>query len=442
MNSLKRVVAGGETLLVESDGGVHGPFSLFLSSRFANPHSREVVSDALRILHRFLGAYKIDLAKRALDGEFLVEIERKRLARLVKHQLKSIELMTDRAIQRFVGALPTKEEPSRKGFVAKNTEAMRLHWINEFFTWYQQNILDEGIRSAAQRSSLRRAYANGVDELARRTKRAKEGHHNTFRSLPTDRYLDIMREVLINPEELFLSENGVLSPTWRRDRAITLLAMEGMRPGAIGNVTRDDYTFSMEKDAGYIAIKDNASRRDGPPTTGTPKAKGINNSSYASNLKMKLWKTTCFAIEEYEREKNERQATLAVKKSRSFMFLTEHGEPILNRSTISAVFNRLGRQLRKKGLLNVVAGDPYVSGENYDFTAYTLRHSAASFFYEANKNLPKVEDLMKIRFGWTARSEMPKRYANRSMSEHASVITNDFFDSLMAEVVNKRNGRL
>lgn len=437
MTNLIRVVAHGETLLIDSDGAVHGAFSLYLNSRFTNPHTREVVSDSLRILHRFLMVYKIDLPQRAMEGTFLTEAEIKRLSRLVKLELKDIESMHDRMIERRAGINPTRRLPSRDGFVAKNTAALRLHWIVGFFRWYRQNILDDGVRSVSTRQLLDSSYTNGTNDLEKRANSSKQGHHNKIRSLPSERYLSIMREVLINPERLFVNGHGGISSTWRRDRAISLLAIEGMRPGAIGNLIRGDYEFDPREGCGYITIKDNLPRRGQHATTNTPVAKGVNNASYMSEIKIKLWPTTCTAIEDYLQERAGRLEKMVVNKSRSFLFLGEHGEPISNRSTISAVFKRLAQQLGRNGFLDRVVGDPYVT-EMYEFSAYTLRHSAASFFYEFNKDLSNVEDLMRLRFGWTARSSMPKRYANRSMSQHAGILMNDFFESLKKEVLERR----
>jgi hypothetical protein len=71
-------------------------------------------------------------------------------------------------------------------------------------------------------------------------------------------------------------------------------------------------------------------------------------------------------------------------------------------------------------------------------TSYTMRHSAASYIYESKmaelKNQGAVFDLMKARFGWSDKSQMPAYYAKRSIVENATVQVNEIYLEMRAEV--------
>lgn len=146
-------------------------------------------------------------------------------------------------------------------------------------------------------------------------------------------------------------------------------------------------------------------------------------------------------------------------RSNGFLFLSDKGEPIKHRSSITEMFNKLGKRLTTIGLLDI-GSDPYFAGQKkYDFYGYVLRHSAASFFLankctemakEAGeersgqyKDVPdRVKDLMKLRFGWTVSSKMPEHYAARALSDQSSVTLMEFNQSLLDAVAERRQKRL
>lgn len=238
---------------------------------------------------------------------------------------------------------------------------------------------------------------------------------------------------------------------------MTLLACEGLRPGTLGNIALADFRSR----AGMLVIKDNRAKRSERITTNTPKLKLGDSTQVnsASETMITLWPFTVRAIEEYK--EMERSAVLAKQlsnHSKGFLFLSERGTPIKHRGTITELFNKLGPRLAVLGLLDV-GDDPYFQKQaQYDFYGYVLRHSAASFFLsqkcieyaeKANIKRPhyygdvpdRVKDLMKLRFGWTANSNMPELYAARALSDNASVILMDFNQRLLeaaAEVKQQR----
>ena len=427
------------SLLIEAGGLINAPFSIYLNDRFDNPHTREVASAGLRVFHRFLVAHEIDLPERALDGECLRSVECKWLAELVFRPLEELDRMSDPMIKRLTTATKALRAMDLKNAVEPNTAAKRLNTVVDFLQWFRKSLLDPAIRSAGTREQLRDRYTTVRDDLESRIGTTKQGNHHDIRSLPVERYLQVIRELVINPERLYCTDGGRPRSSGMRDRAIALLAAEGLRPGAIGNLTIDDFRYRAGNPKGYVCIKDNVLKRGTQVTTAVPMAKGARNADYNSEITVSLWPFTCQAIQDYlEGERTELLSRRLSNRSKSFLFLAEHGGPIGNRTTVSVIFRRLEVKLKALGLLNTVDGDPYAKGKHYEFSAYTLRHSAASFFYATNSQKPAVLDLMRQRFGWTAKSTSPSRYANRAMSDAASVNMAEFHEALLQELNVKR----
>ena len=135
---------------------------------------------------------------------------------------------------------------------------------------------------------------------------------------------------------------------------MVLLAAEGLRPGSLGNLAIDDFKYEAGSAGGYVEIKDNVPRRQAPVRTNTPKAKGARSTfvPYASNVTVKLWPFTCLAIKQYiDGERVEVLGRHLKNRSKSFLFVADHGGPITDRTTIAVVFCRLESRLRELGLL-------------------------------------------------------------------------------------------
>ncbi|MFM0609784.1 site-specific integrase [Paraburkholderia sediminicola] len=427
--------------MIDDNGTVNAPLSIYLNEKFDNPHTREAASIGLRLFHRFLRAHRVDLATRALDGECLRSVECKWLIEIAYRPIEEAERMSDKMIERLAVASSELPAGDIKGAVEPNTAAKRLEAIANFLQWYHRSLLDEAIRSPATRGELKDRYAITCDFLKTQIGGTKQGHHHNIRSLPTARYFQIIRELIVYPERLFYTTSRGTSVTLMRDRAIALLAAEGIRPGAIGNLTVDDFRFETGESYGYMVIKDNVVKRGSPPTARTPKAKGTRSikQNYNREITVRLWPFTCRAIKDYLNiERKEILARRLANRSKSFLFLAEHGGPIGDRSTITGLFHRLGKRLLDLGLLDIAGQDPFVRGKHYDFSAYTLRHSAATFFYATNARESDVKDQMRQRFGWTRNSTSHDRYANRSISEAASVDMHEFHEELLRLLSAKR----
>lgn len=428
--------AYNKTLLLNQDGSIHAPFTLFLNNKFDNPHTRESMAGGLRLLQKFLEAHSINLAERALEGICLSPNETESLRELAYRPVPEVEQMTNGFIQRIGKACKDDHARSLKGAVESNTAARRLDQIATFLAWYFKNILEYRIRSTSKRAELGSRYQSTEDDLKGAIRGGKKGHPNKIRSLPKDVYLNIIREIFLRPE-LIQSASGISSSTMMRDRAVALLACEGLRPGAIGNLTLNDFRWRVGDVAGgYVDLRDNVAKRKTRTTTKTLVQKGIGSAtqSYNSEVTVKLWPWTCHAIKDYI--DGERAAVLGrtlANKTKGFLFIADHGGPIGDRTTLSAAFVRIKKGLLAAGLLDKSTSDQYLNNDHYEFTAYTLRHSAASLFLEEKHGEQDVFEQMCERFGWGPDSKMPAKYARRAISDRANINMADFFDSLLQE---------
>lgn len=440
INALKLMkieIASDQVLLVSSDGVVHVPFSLYLNERYLNLHTKVAAARALRLLVRLVDAFEVDVVARALAGQCLTEKEKKALRQLAFRPIEQIEAMSDRAV-RFIASTRRKTDSDAQG-VAANTAVKQLVQIADFLTWYFEKVLEPRMPIASElTSTLRRSYQTCAQEIKRSVGGTKSAHAHLVRSLPVQRYLDIYAEVFLRITHLLQTVDQRTPRNALRDRAVVLLAAEGLRPGAIGNVALGDFRWAGENHSGHIRIQDNTARRAARLTTGTPTQKGSRSGrNYSSEFLLSIWPTTARAIYDYIHADRSSAVGKALRnKSQGFLFTTEDGGPIGDRSTISAIFRRVGAGLKNVGLLARSPDDPYLREEQYHFTAYVLRHSAASFFYASkSKEMrgPVVEDLMKTRFGWSANSLMPNLYAQRAMSDAASLSVESFVESLLVQ---------
>lgn len=430
---------GSNVYLVNNEGVLHVAGTLYLNQEYTNPHTKAVVARALRVWARVATAFDIDLATRALKGQWLNEAEKKALRYLVFRPITEIELMQDQAVRHI--ALATKGAKAKEeiGAVEPNTAHKQLVGIANFLTWFHRKILEPRMPVASLIStSLRRQVEDCARDLKKGVAGTSTSHPHRISSVPNERFLQLYSAVYLNYRDVFRTDGGKPASNAARDRAIVLLACEGLRPGAIGNLARADFRWEGINLPGYIALRDNTARRATPVGTNTPVQKGTSsNQNYNSEVTVPVWPTTAKAIQEYiEGERSENTSRGLQNRSKGFLFVADHGGPIGDRGTIARVFRQAGKGLADAGLLSRDLKDPYLDGESYDFHAYLLRHSAASLFFATKSHDMKSEvvmDLMKCRFGWSRASAMPALYAQRAMSDAASVTVNDFVETLFAQ---------
>lgn len=425
-------------LLLHDDGTIHYPFSKYLTDEFDNPNTQELVSQSLRILQRFFVAHRIELAIRILEKRCLTYDEVKRLSGLCYRPLEEIERLSNTGIVLITSAKTGSPPENMPGALEANTAAKRLNHIASYLKFYREVFLDPHIQSDTLRGELIAAYDQTQERLKREISGTRQNHYLTIQSLPSHRFLQIIHSIVLEPEILFLTKGGKPSATLLRDRAMFLLACEGLRPGALGNLTREDF----RPDSGHLVLKDNAKQRAGRMTSGIPVLKGAGSRkvTYASETMITLWPFTVAAINDYlVKERAPVLAKHLKNRSLSFLFLNGKGEPIKHRSTLTAMFNRLGKRLTQLGMLNV-GNDPYFHNKKqYNFYAYVLRHSAANLFIELKGTDVNALDMMKSRFGWTLHSTQPQRYAARALSEQANMELKEFYRQLIADA-QKRKG--
>jgi integrase len=442
-------------LLLRKDGSIHYWFSKFLTDKFSNANTRELVAQSLRIAYRFLSAQNIELAVRVSEGRCLTYDEAKSLGDLCWRPILEVETMGDRKLRLISSPMAGKAPKDLPNAVEPNTALKRLHHIAQAIEFYREVFVDPRMPVSAQREQLRSAYDDTCKQLRTVIRGTKQNHHLAIKSLPIDKYLSIIETVFTRPDDLFQSEEGKTSRTVIRDRALTLLACEGLRPGTLGNIALRDF----RPNTGHLVITDNRSKRIERVTTNTPVLK-LGDSTQVnsgSETMIQLWPFTVRALQDYIN--SERSLVLLKRmsnRSNGFLFLSESGGPIKHRSSITNMFNKLGQRLSFMGLLDV-SNDPHITQQKqYSFYGYVLRHSAASFFLAEKtreiaekdgvntprdfKDVPeRVKDLMKLRFGWTINSKMPEYYAARALADAANVVLLEFNQRLIDAVQENRN---
>lgn len=441
---MKTVSEGRLFFLTDASDRAIVPFSIYLTVKFDNVNTQEAVALSLRLLHRFLSAHRIDLASRALEGRCLSEVECNWLADAAYRPLEELEAMSDAMLRRIssarVASKTAKRAMDAKNSLAPNTAKGRLLAIANFLRWYRTALIDTAIRSPALRTQLEEQYQTTAANLTSSIRGTNSSHASKIKSFPPSRFKLILREAVLRPERIFSTATGSKANSVLRDRVIFLLLAEGLRPGAVANLTVSDFIEADEEGVGYIRLKDNLLRRGTEISAGTPQQKGMRSTAvkYNSDLVLKIWPFTCHAINEYIN--TERAAVIGrglKNRSKSFLILGEHGKPIGDRTTINKIMEKVEGNLKRQGLLDV-SNDPYMENKKtYDFFPYVLRHSSATYFYKEKRRTTannETCDLMRQRFGWTEKSSMPTIYANRGLMDAANVDMSDLYADLLEDL--------
>ena len=424
-------------MVVNGDGTINYPFSRFLKDKFDNVSTRELIFQSLRVLRRFLDAHGIELVTRAMQGtgRSLANGEVIRLTALCFRPLTELEAISDAKVVAIADIKPGKAPRTTAKAVEPNTARRRLEDIAGFLNYFQEVFLNPSIRHQNHRDNVKAETDTACRWLREAVTGTKQNHHAQIQSLPSKVYLEVVRAIFTRPEDLFTTKSGKLSRTLQRDRAMALVAAEGIRPGTLPNITIADF----RPRSSHIVIKDRREEKD-KPTSGTPQIKGGGSLkvNYASDTMLLIQPITVSAIQKYiDGERSKVLSRRLRNKSQGALFINEKGEPIKHRSSATSMFARLETRLQELGLLDV-GSDPHFEGrEHYEFYGYVLRHSAASFYVERKGDSERALDEMKSRFGWTHESKQPARYAARALSDKANVDLEEYNKKLLAEVQQK-----
>lgn len=139
---MKPVFARKNYLLLHDDGAIHFPFSKFLTDRFSNPHTRELVAQSLRILYRFCKAHRIELAFRATEGRCLTYNEAKNLGELCYRPMTEIEAMGYQKVVLLTSPKSGKAPRELPDAVEPNTASKRANHIALYLDFYREVFLD------------------------------------------------------------------------------------------------------------------------------------------------------------------------------------------------------------------------------------------------------------------------------------------------------------
>ena len=182
---------------------------MYLNSRYDNPHTIVAAARGLRVFNRFVDAFDIDIASRALEAGCLTEGEKKALCQLVFYPVEQIEGMSDRAVRMIASAQKNGDPSPITGAVESNTAVKQLLQIAEFLLWYLEKVLEPRMPLGSPvAEALRRAYESCAKELKRAVGDNKSSHPHKIKSVPTKRFLEIYAALYSHAEDILQTKSG------------------------------------------------------------------------------------------------------------------------------------------------------------------------------------------------------------------------------------------
>lgn len=430
-----------KVLMIEEDGRINAPFSFFLNTH-KNPNTQESLAGSLKLFHRFLLHFKISLADRALEGRCLEEREILGLINLSYRPLT--DLAEPRRITKLVDVRNAVLDEDRVNALEGGTAEGRLKDIAAFLKEYQ-TLVSTHVRSADTRERLAASYLACCERLRRAVGGAASSSSYDFRSMSSADFIGSMKVVYCTPEVLHGDSKSDMHSM--RDRAMFMLSCEGLRPGEICNARVNDLIKGPDGLLSLKVVVNKKHRKQLKSSTPVPKGASSNRAPYATVRMIHLWPFTRDALSDYiNGPRSEAIAQAGEDLSSGFIFIKSTGEPIGSRQAVSLRFGQMCDALHQAGHMKIESGPIRSDGNEEKLSSYTMRHSAASYFYESkmaeleNKVLAELEnertvfDLMKARFGWTDKSAMPQRYAKRAIVDNATVQVNQIYSEMRAEV--------
>ena len=431
--NMRLVRALSKVLMIEEDGCVNAPFSFFLNTQ-KNPNTQESLAGSLKLFHRFLLHFEVRLADRALEGRCLEEREILGLICLSFRRLT--ELQDPRRIARLVDVRNAEADEDRDGALEGGTADHRLNDIASFLTEYQ-TLVSHCIKSPDTRARLAAAYLSCCERLRGAVGGAASSSAYDIRSMSSRDFVDCMKVVYCSPRVLLGGTKSDLH--LMRDRAMFMLSSEGLRPGEICNLRVNDLIKGADGLLSLQVAVNKKHRKQVKSSTPLPKGASSNRAPYATERLIHLWPFTRDALNDYiNGPRAGATAQAGEDLSSGFVFIKSTGEPIESRQAVSLRFGQMCDALHQAGHMKIEAGPRRDDDTKDRLSSYTMRHSAASYFYEVKmaelKNKEAVLDLMKPRFGWTDKSAMPKHYAKRGIVDVGTVHVNEIYSEMRAEV--------
>ena len=436
---MKLVAAGKVVVVLNEDNYINYPMSSFINLK-NNPDTQSVEFKALRILHKFMTANRIDFAERCVNENLLLNQHQAReLKQLCWVPLEKIESCSNEFLRRLFKASSKATNPEEMiDRVTRNTAAQRANTIGRFISHYEAFFVPQLLRSKESLQSIS-DNVKAIKLIICNIKKSDKIHHGQIVSLTTSKFIQIIKTVLDSPQDIFKTEKGTISRNLTRDQCIFLLACEGLRPGAIASIELSQY------DPRTGVINMSAGRSTKKAITKGPRSKGATSltKSYAQPT-LKVYGFTRETLSRYI--KIEREMILnkfAKNKSQGLLFINEKGMQFASSTTVKDVFARAAISLEKMGILKI-EDDPHMRSsknkvrDSYRFYAYVLRHSAASFFLAKNGLSDATVSSMKPRFGWSRNSKQPERYAERAYIDISNTTLHMHMEELLELAENTR----
>ncbi|CAM8668030.1 DNA_BRE_C domain containing protein [Comamonadaceae bacterium] len=429
---MKIVRALSKVMMVEDDGRINAPFSFFLNTH-KNPNTQDSICVSLKLFHLFLAHFKISLVDRALAGRCLEEREMVGLISLSFRPL--FELNDRRRIAKFIDVKNAEADEDRDGAVEGGTASQRLKDVAAFLKYYESLVADR-IRSADTRERLAASYKACSERLQQAVGDSVNGSAYDIRALSSTDFVKCMKVVYSHPKVLLGSTKSEMH--LMRDRAMFMLSCEGLRPGEICNLRVNDLIKGPNGLLSLQVVVNKKHRKVVKSSTPLPKG-ASSNTPYATVRMIHLWPFTRDALNDYIN--NARSAAIAMSgedRTSGFVFIKSTGDPVTSRQAVSLRFSQMCDALQEAGHMKIESVLFGGNKKNTALSCYTMRHSAASYFYLSKmnelENKESVFDLMRARFGWTDKSDMPGHYAKRGIVEIATVEVNQIYTEMRAEV--------
>lgn len=429
---MKMVRALSKVMMVHEDGRINTPFSFFLNTH-KNPNTQDSLSVSLKLFHLFLIHFKISLPERAVAGRCLEEREMVGLISLSFRPMTDLE--DQKRIAKFLDVKNAEADEDRDGAVEGGTASKRLKDVGAFLEHYETLVANH-IRSADTRERLAASYLACCERLRRAVGGAASSSAYDIRAMSSADFVQCMKVVYSSPKVLLGDAKSDMHLL--RDRAMFMLSCEGLRPGEICNLRVNDL---VEGSDGLLTLQVAVNKKHRKVVkSSTPLPKGASsNTQYATVRMIHLWPFTHDALTDYINGPRSGAIAQAGEDCTSgFVFIKSTGDPIASRQAVSLRFSQMCDWLHQAGHMKIEAAPRRGDAKKDELSSYTMRHSAASYFYASKmqelENKESVFDLMKARFGWTDKSDMPGHYAKRGIVDIATVEVNQIYTEMRAEV--------